>query len=442
MAIDLALILVSLLLVLLNGFFVAAEFAIVKLRHTRVSAIADERGFRGRILAKVHGNLDAYLSACQLGITLASLGLGWIGEPAFADLLTPMFEGIGIDDPGLVSGIAFFVAFLTIAYLHIVVGELAPKSMAIRMSERVALWTAAPLFAFYWLMYPFIRGLNSSAFWLLRKFKLDATTHADDGYSIDEIKLILRSSSVDSSLTRSDWRTLAQAMDFGEAEVADLMRPFRDAIVIEQGTSLSDSLSLMAKHRLSRYPFVDREGCVLGVLHTKDLLLALHNDRSTTKLESIRRPALLVPPTLPATDLFRSFRLEGQHMAIVGYPDEVPRGLLTFDDLLSALIGRIRDEFGATDVDWSRLEDGTIVARGSLPIFTLEQTLGLDLDEEANGARTVGGMILERLDRLPAKGERIEFAAFTVEIEAVQKTRIAKLRILPKRLQQDGAPAV
>ena len=143
---DILLIFFALLLVLLNGFFVAAEFGLVKLRPTRVRAIAKSLGWRGRMLAKVHYDLDAYLSACQLGITLASLGLGWIGEPAFAAILEPILVNVGVTSPKLVHGIAFFIAFFTISYLHIVIGELVPKSMAIRTSERVALWTAAPLY--------------------------------------------------------------------------------------------------------------------------------------------------------------------------------------------------------------------------------------------------------------------------------------------------------
>lgn len=160
----------ALLLVALNGFFVAAEFGLVKLRTTRVKAIARTNGLPGRLLAKVHGQLDAYLSACQLGITLASLGLGWIGEPAFATILHPLFALIGVHSEKLVESISLFFAFSAISFLHIVVGELAPKSWAIRRAEQVGLWLATPLYGFYWLMYPFIWVLNTSAILVLRLF--------------------------------------------------------------------------------------------------------------------------------------------------------------------------------------------------------------------------------------------------------------------------------
>ena len=192
---DLGLVLFALFLVLLNGFFVAAEFAMVKLRSTKVEAIAEQNGWRGHILRTVHNQLDAYLSACQLGITLASLGLGWVGEPAFAELLTPLLSAIGIESQKLVHGISFFVAFFIISYLHIVVGELAPKSWAIRKPELLSLWTAAPLYAFYWLMYPAIYLLNASANAILRVAgQGEPGPHHEHHYSRDELKLILHSS--------------------------------------------------------------------------------------------------------------------------------------------------------------------------------------------------------------------------------------------------------
>lgn len=191
---DTLLILFALFLVVLNGFFVAAEFAMVKLRGTRVEAIADVNGWRGRILRKVHHELDAYLSACQLGITLASLGLGWVGKAAFAELITPLLSYIGIQSAEIINGISFFAAFFIISYLHIVVGELAPKSWAIRQPEKLSLWTAVPLYLFYWLMYPAIWLLNHSANAILR-IAGQADVHGHEHYySRDELKLILHSS--------------------------------------------------------------------------------------------------------------------------------------------------------------------------------------------------------------------------------------------------------
>jgi CBS domain containing-hemolysin-like protein len=355
MTFNFALIAVALLLVLLNGFFVAAEFAMVKLRKTRIDALLDVGGWRAAVLARIHNHLDTYLSACQLGITLASLGLGWIGEPAFARLLTPLFSWLGVVDPAFITGTAFFVAFLTISYLHIVVGELAPKSMAIRMPESVSLWTAIPLYLFYWCMFPLIWALNHSAFWVLRRFNLDVSQHGEEGYSVEEIKLILRSSLADPAIAKDDWRVLAQALDFDHLHVADLVRPFNAAVVLARNLPLQENLRRIAAHRFSRYPYVDERGGVVGIIHLKDLFLLIDDDGlKQGLLGSAMKPALIVDPDLPAATLFRRFRVEGQHMAIVGSSRHRPVGIVTFDDMLSALIGGIRDEFGGAKHGRSR----------------------------------------------------------------------------------------
>ena len=183
---------IGLLLVLLNGFFVAAEFAIVKLRRTQAEELAKTHGLRGRVLRTVRTHLDAYLSACQLGITLASLGLGWIGEPAFARLIEPALAYAGITDPKVVHSIAFAFAFALISFLHIVVGELAPKSLAIRRAETVSLNTALPLYVFYWVMYPFIHLLNGAANFLLRGLGIELASEGDEAHSVDELRTVLR----------------------------------------------------------------------------------------------------------------------------------------------------------------------------------------------------------------------------------------------------------
>lgn len=205
------LIVAALFLVALNGFFVAAEFGLVKLRQTRIRAI-------------VHEQLDAYLSACQLGITLASLGLSWIGEPAFASLLEPLFHLLGVASPEIIQGVSFILAFFLISFLHIVVGELAPKSMAIRSPERIGLWCAPPLYVFYWMMFPAIWLLNRSANWLLRVTRLGRAVAHDAHYSSDELKLILRSGTrhakgmqgSGTGFTQLEWNLLAHSLDFGE----------------------------------------------------------------------------------------------------------------------------------------------------------------------------------------------------------------------------------
>ena len=254
---DFGLVLFALFLVLLNGFFVAAEFAIVKLRATKVDALAEKNGWRGHILRTVHNQLDAYLSACQLGITLASLGIGWVGEPAFAHLLEPLLTAIGIESPKLVHGIAFFTAFFIISYLHIVIGELAPKSWAIRKPELLSLWTAAPLYLFYWAMYPAIFLLNASANAILRYAgQGEPGPHHEHHYSRDELKLILHSSRA-SDPSDQDMRVLASAVELGELEVVDWANSREDLVSLPLGAALDEVFSVFRRHKYSRYPIYD-----------------------------------------------------------------------------------------------------------------------------------------------------------------------------------------
>ncbi|SMC26147.1 Hemolysin, contains CBS domains [Andreprevotia lacus DSM 23236] len=422
----------ALLLVLLNGFFVAAEFGLVKLRQTRVKAIAKRHGLRGRLLAKVHGDLDAYLSACQLGITLASLGLGWIGEPAFASLLHPVLELAGIHKPEVVHAISFFFAFFTISYLHIVVGELAPKSMAIRMSERVGLWTAAPLYLFYWLMYPGIWVLNHSANRVLKLLGLDSAHGHEGDYSPEELKLILRGSRESDDFSGDEWRVLAHSLDFRELDVGDLMRPLNEMVALSVDDPIDISLARMVQTRYSRYPLLDGEGRVLGMIHLKDVFFAMERGTLPDELKALLRPVESVAPDESATALFRRFRTGAPHFAVVVDADELPLGFVTLDNLLAALVGEIRDEYRQSQNEWSRLDDGSLIGKGSLPIFTLERAIGVDIEHD-DTADSVGGLVLGKLGELPREGQRIEFALFDVVVKKMNGPRIVLLRVYPKQ---------
>jgi CBS domain containing-hemolysin-like protein len=427
---NLFLIVLALLLVLLNGFFVAAEFGLVKLRHTRVRALAKTFGWRGRVLARVHDQLDTYLSACQLGITLASLGLGWIGEPAFAKLLEPLLAMVGVSNIEIIHGISFFIAFVSISFLHIVAGELAPKSMAIRNPEAIALWTATPLYGFYWLMYPAIWFLNHSAMRLLKLIGLGDATDHDVHYSVEELKLILRGGRSDEQFTGNEWRVLAQALDFRNLDVADLLRPFSEAVVLQQNIALAANLDRIAQHRYSRYPLLDVDGHVIGIVHLKDLFFAMHKGKLPDDLADIARPVPIVAADLPTTELFRRFQQGAPHFAVANYDDGRPQGFLTLDNLLGALVGEIRDEFRRNSNEWVKLDDGSLMGKGSLPIFTLERVLGLDIETE--NAETVAGLVLWKLGELPKEGQRIEFEQFDVVVKKMVGPRILLIRVYPR----------
>lgn len=419
------------LLVILNGFFVAAEFSLVKLRATKVRSMAKTYGKRGKILSTVHSELDAYLSACQLGITLASLGLGWIGEPAFAHLLEPLLGLMGIENATLIHTISFFVAFFTISYLHIVLGELVPKSLAIRSADKIGLWTAPLLYGFYWLMFPAIWLLNHSANLFVSLLDLSDQKHADAHYTADELKLILRSSRPNQQFSADEWRVLAQAIDFRELDIADLMHPASEMIGLKAEQSFDEHLRTINAHRYSRYPVVLEDGNVTGMIHVKDLLIEMGKDRGFEDLTTLTRKVQTVHPDTAVTSLFRKLKNGASHFALVAYEGNPPIGFITLDDLLAALVGDIRDEFQKSHTKWTKMDDGSLLGKGTLSLHTLERSLGIDIESEE--ADTVAGLILETLGELPKRGQKIEFEQFSVVVKKMTGPKIALVRVFPAK---------
>jgi CBS domain containing-hemolysin-like protein len=429
---NLLLLCVGLALVLLNAFFVAAEFGMVKLRHTRIVEIQGIYGLRSKILVQIHKHLDAYLSACQLGITLASLGLGWIGEPAMASLLRPVLHLSGIESKELVQFIAFLVAFFFLSFLHIVVGELMPKSLAIRQSERVSLWTAVPLYGFYWLMYPAIWLLNACSNYLLKSVKLFETSssHDEPTYSTEEIKLILSTSHLHGKLTKEEVDILEHTLDLADLEVTEVMRPIEEMTALEETQSIQAALKIILQTRYSRYPlFRNTEDNITGIIHIKDLLPVLCQDQKNTPLTAVARPILKVREHLPALDLLKKFREGMPHFAVVLNHLNVPIGFIALDNLLHILLGRIKDEFHKTKDDWIALPDGGFLMNGNCSVYALEQALDMDILPEDEESSTLAGLILQHINRIPQSGEHINFPQFTAIIDRMKGPRILKVRI-------------
>jgi CBS domain containing-hemolysin-like protein len=432
----------AIVLVALNGFFVAAEFGIVTLRKTRIRAIAKTSGMRGRILAEVHGKLDAYLSACQLGITLASLGLGWIGEPAFASLLEPVFHMIGVTSPQVVHGVSFVIAFGLISFLHIVVGELAPKSLAIRIPEAVGLWCAVPLYGFYWTMYPAIWVLNASSNLVLRLAGLSGAGGGHEThYSTEELKLILRTGLPGEKFTSDERHTLAHSLEFSQMSVADLMRPINEVVALHEDLPVRENIETILRNRFSRYPYFDAEGEeVLGMIHLKDLFFALQSGREITNLSDFLRPVETISARTPAQELFRRFRHGAPHFALVGEKGKRPVGFITLDNLLGAIVGEIRDEFRMNENDWLPQADGSYLGKASLPIVSLERVLGIDIDNEAMGlddVESVGGLLMAKLGDIPKQGQRIGFPEFDVVVKRTNGPRIMLVKVIPHPERRD-----
>ena len=427
---DFGLMIFALFLVLLNGFFVAAEFAIVRLRATKVDSLAEAHGWRGRILRTVHQQMDAYLSACQLGITLASLGLGWVGEPAFAELLTPLLGVLGVDSPQVVHGLAFVLAFSIISYLHIVIGELAPKSWAIRKPETLSLWTAAPLYAFYWLMYPAIYLLNASANTILRLAgQGEPGSEHQHHYSREELKLILHSSRAGAEAPQ-DMRVLTSAVELSELEVVDWANSREDLISVPVDASLDEVFEVFRRNKYSRYPITDSEGEFVGVLHIKDLLLFLAQGEHAQPLciDDLMRPLERVNRMMPLTELLEQFRQGGTHFALVEEADGKVVGYLTMEDVLEALVGDIQDEHRKAERGILAYQPGKLLVRGDTPLAKLERLLNVDLDHIE--AETLAGLVYEHLKRLPEEEETLDTDGLRITIKKMKGPKVVLAKVL------------
>jgi len=421
-----SLLLLALLLVILNGFFVAAEFALVKLRSTQAQDLAQKHGFRGKILLKVHGKLDAYLSACQLGITLSSLGLGWVGEPAFTHLLEPIFKLVGLNSAEIIHTVSFVVAFSLISFLHIVVGELAPKSLAIRRTSQLALVTALPLYVFYWLMYPAIFVLNASSNAILSLMKQNASG-GDAGYSREELKLILHGGR--SHQASNDLQVVAQAIELSELEAVDWANSREDLVTLDLGSSHEQMAEIFRRYKYSRYPvFDEKEGKFVGLLHIKDWLDNLLEDPLQFNLSENLHPVEFINRTLPLPQLLEKFRLGQSHFALVVEADNKVIGYLTMEDVLEALVGDIQDEHKKAQRSIVVYKPGKLLVRGDTPLFKLERLLGINLDQIE--AETLAGMVYEQLKRLPDEDEIIELAGLRIIIKKMKGPKIVLAKVV------------
>lgn len=428
-------ILIAALLVMLNAFFVAAEFAMVRLRHTRITVIKKAYGFRGKILAYVHQHMDAYLSACQLGITLASLGLGWIGEPAFAKLFEPAFTFFAISSEETLRATSLAAAFILITFLHIIVGELIPKSIAIRQTEKVSVWTALPLYVFYWMMYPIIWIMNFCANTLLRLTAIGRKKRTEAFYSTEELKLILSSSFLHGELTKEEKKILKHTLDLTELKVTDVMRPVDEMVALDANKPVLTSLETVMKHRYSRYPiYEERVENVIGIVHVKDIYSALFEQRKIHDIRTLMRPVLKVSRRLPAIDLLRKLRGGMPHFGLVYTArEENLIGFVTLDNLLHVLVGRIQDEFHRTRDDWVKNDDGSYTMPGNASIYSLERALDIDIETEelSEEIDTLSGIILSRLEAIPKIGNRVELQQCSLAVEAMRGARVWRVRVYP-----------
>ena len=424
---DAVLLAVALVIVAINAFFVAAEFAIVRVRVTRIEDLV-QRGIRRAVAAReVLRHLDAMISACQLGITLASLALGWIGEPAFAHLLEPGFAWMGPFGAGAAHTAAITIAFFLITFLHVVVGELVPKTIAIGHAEATVLAVSWPLRLFRFLFYPLIAFMNLVANRLVRAMRLTAPTEVSLAHSEAELRMILAVSRKSGALSESHGRLLANALDFADRTVRQIMVPRADVSWLDLNRSYAENTARAREFGHTRLPLCNGTiDHVVGVVHVKDLFIAPPPSAGARKLESLARPPLYVPENAKIQHALALFQRHKVHLGVVVDEYGGTAGLVTLEDVLEVLIGDIQDEFDQETPRVQLLPDGRLSLDASLTISELEAASGAheDYDEDVD---TIGGLVQARLGRLARVGDSIPFGGGSLEVVRVRGRRVLRV---------------
>lgn len=417
---------IAIFLVLLNGFFVAAEFALVKVRLSQIEQLVAERRMFAKTARWLAKRLDASLSACQLGITMASLALGWVGEPAFAHLITPLLEAAGITSEALIHGIAFVIAFSLITALHLVIGEQAPKIFAIRRPEMMILWCAAPLRFFYVILYPFLAVLNLTTSFLLRLVGLTGATEHETPHTEDEIRALLAYAHTHGHLSRSEHRLLNAVFEFDDMICRRVMVPRGEVDFFDVNTSFAECLEQVKRTKHTRYPLCDGSlDKVLGVIHLKDLL-GFAPDADNVNLKKLMRPARKVPESMPISRVLRHFQATHQLLAFVMDEYGTTIGIVTLENVLEKIVGPVEDEFDAEEPSVSEQAPGRYIVLGSTLVEEAEQALNLELGDE--DMDTVAGLLMARAQRMPVVGDKIRFIGAVAEILEVQDDRATRIQ--------------
>jgi len=414
-------------LVLLNGFFVAAEFALVGARRSKLQEMTDAGDRLSKLALKALDHLDRYISATQLGITMASLALGWVGEPVVAAMIDLLLGQFGIaPGPGAThtaAGIA--VGFAVITFLHVVYGELAPKTVALLMPERLSGWVALPLMLFAKIMTPFIMVLNGTANASLRLFGVKPMSEARHVHSPEELRMLVMQARAHGTLDESDSAMLAGVFDFHEKKVQDVMRPRTEMVALSIDANEAEVRATLERERYSRYPvYQESLDDVVGVFLAKDYWL--HNRKSPFSVRELVRDPLYVPATRPAVRVLDDLRKTRAHMAVVLDEYGGTAGIVTMEDLIEEVIGDIADEYDMVARESVEV-NGVLELAGNLSLIDVRSDHRVNIPE--GDWTTLGGYVFARLGRIPRVGDRAVFPGGELEVIAMDGRRVAGVRV-------------
>ena len=413
-------------LIAMNGFFVAAEFACVKIRPSRLETLIQEGSRQAKYAKKLTDHLDASLSVTQLGITLASLGLGWVGEPAVATLILPITHAIGLDDV-IGHTISLALAFSIITGLHIVLGELTPKTMAIQNVEKIMLSVALPMLVFHRVMYPFVWLLNHVANWVAHRMGFHTASEGDDAHTEEEIRLLMEESHRQGLIDDTEVDFVDNVFDFTDLNVREIMTPRTDMVCLYLEDTMDENLHTILEEQLTRYPICHEDkDHIVGFLHVKDLMRVMAEGRKPN-LRRLARKALIVPESMDVSVLLKTMQKQRSQMAIVVDEYGGTAGMVTIEDSVEEIVGDIQDEFDEERPTAERRGKRIFSVDAKMLLEELEDSLEIDIEDE--DVDTVGGWLYDQIGQTPRVGQMAAAGGNLFYVEEVDGVRITRVLI-------------
>lgn len=424
-----------LLLVLLNGFFVSAELAFVKVRGSRIDALVEEGKKNAKIAQRILRNLDPYLSACQFGITISSLLLGWIGGSSIAFMIAPWFQVLGLGDTVL-HVVSIVIAFAFIVILHIVIGELAPKTVAVRKAEKIIMMSVRPLDIFYKLSYPLIWLVNSLTSGLLYLFRMKPVVERGTAHTEEELRDLMKESSEIGLINDTDLTLVDNIFEFADTTAREIMIPRTDMICLYTNLSMEENLKIADEGMRTRYPICDEDkDHIIGFIHIKDLMRGFVRDQL-----SLIRPIIAVPESMKISELLKRMQRSKTQIAILIDEYGGTSGLVTLEDIMEEIVGEIQDEFDEERQGIEMISEDEYSIDGLMLIDEINGHIGLDLDTEDYD--TIGGWLSFRLEAiLPHKGQSVSYGEYLFVVEEIENKRISRITLLKQQVIRAEAGA-
>ncbi|MBC1474737.1 HlyC/CorC family transporter [Listeria grandensis] len=425
------------LLIAISAFFVATEFAIVKMRPSRLDQLISEGNKRAHLAKHIYSHMNAYLSACQLGITISSLGLGWLGESTVEAALHPLFVLFELPS-SITSVLSFAIAFILITFLHVVVGELVPKTLAIDKTEAVALSVARPLHIFYKVMFPFIWLLNESAVVIAKMFGLETATDHEIAHTEEELRIIVGESYKSGEINQSEFSYVNKIFDFDERMAKEVMIPRTEIVTVATGGTIADLSDIMKYERYTRYPVIEGDkDHIIGVLNLKEILSAYVENGSDPlfSIDPYVKPIIRVIETIPIKELLIRMQRERSHIAILLDEYGGTSGLVTVEDIVEEIVGDIRDEFDADEIpEIRKIKDGHFIIDAKVLIDQVNNMLGTDIEEEE--VDTIGGWFLTHNYEVEI-GDEIENNGYVFRVKEAEPHHISYIEVFKKETTEE-----